>query len=102
MCAPVLLAARSRNPVQSLMLAPCARRSQLAQSNIKQCNTNVLQNVLSYDLKYKIPPYLSVSQTVGEFMSDPKNYRVNLIQDTPALKDEFGAHARLAHAITEL
>ena len=35
-------------------------------------------------------------------MSDPKNYRVNLIQDTPALKDEFGAHARLAHAITEL
>lgn len=35
-------------------------------------------------------------------MSNPKIYRVNLIQDMPALKDEFGAHARLTDALFEL
>lgn len=35
-------------------------------------------------------------------MSIAKDYRVNLIEDAPAFKDEFGAHARLADAIAEL
>lgn len=35
-------------------------------------------------------------------MSNSKEYRVNLISDTPAMKDEFGAHQRLADAIAEL
>lgn len=35
-------------------------------------------------------------------MTKPSQYRVNLVQDTPALKDEFGAHQRLADAIAEL